>query len=252
MPKPEGDYGLFDIMYSCRAMRRLKPDPIPEEILMQLVDGALQGPSGSNSQNWHFIIVREPAVKERMAAVWKRVWGFYCDALANTPARPGEDLAQRERMRKASSYMVEHLADAPAVVVVAIKKDEITSKALQSPATVMAAFRHLGVVATLRLLGNASQSSLMADGATAYPVVQNLLLTARALGLGAVLATPHLFVPGQFEEILNVPAGVRLAAIIPVGYPKGNFGPVGRPKPAEVVSWDSFTQGEGAAPRNGV
>ncbi len=90
----------------------------------------------------------------------------------------------------------------------------------------------------------------MADGATAYPVVQNLLLAARALGLGAVLTTPHLFVPGQFEEILDVPSGVRLAAIIPVGYPRGKFGPVGRPEPAEVVSWDSFSHAGGAALRN--
>jgi len=76
MAKPEGDQGLFEIMYSCRAMRRLKPDPVPEETLMQLVDAALQGPSGSNSQNWHFIIVRQRAVKERMAAVLEKSLGL--------------------------------------------------------------------------------------------------------------------------------------------------------------------------------
>jgi len=153
-------------------------------------------------------------------------------------------------MSKAGAYMVEHLVDAPAIVVVAIKKDEVIAKALQSPATLLAAFRHLGAAGAIRLLRNSALSSAAADGATAYPVVQNLLLAARALGLGAVLTTPHLFVPGQFEEILGLPSGVRLAAIIPVGYPQGKFGPVSRPEAAAVVSWDSFALPGGAAARN--
>ena len=52
MSMPTSDAGLFDIMYHCRAMRRLKPDPVPEEKLLALVDAALQGPSGSNAQTW--------------------------------------------------------------------------------------------------------------------------------------------------------------------------------------------------------
>jgi nitroreductase len=70
--------------------------------------------------------------------------------------------------------------------------------------------------------------------------VQNILLAARALGLGAVLTTPHLFVPGEFEKILGIPSEFTLYAVIPVGYPKGNFGPVSRPEPAGVVHWDRF------------
>ena len=71
MSKPDSDAQLFDVMYTCRAMRRLKPDPIPEPVLLQLVDAALQGPSGSNAQNWTFVIVRDRAQKEKIAAAWK-------------------------------------------------------------------------------------------------------------------------------------------------------------------------------------
>jgi nitroreductase len=80
----------------------------------------------------------------------------------------------------------------------------------------------------------------MADGATAYPAVQNLLLAARALGLGAVLTTQHFLAPGEFERVLGLPATVTLAAIVPVGWPSGKFGPVARPAPETVVSWDRY------------
>jgi nitroreductase len=69
--------------------------------------------------------------------------------------------------------------------------------------------------------------------------VQNLLLAARALGLGAVLTTPHLLTPGLFERVLRLPKGTRIAAAIPVGWPKGTFGPVSRPAARDVISWDA-------------
>jgi nitroreductase len=81
----------------------------------------------------------------------------------------------------------------------------------------------------------------MADGSTAYPAVQNILLAARALGLGSVLTTQHFFVPGEFEAVIGLPSSVTLAAVLPVGYPKGKFGPVSRPDPRSVVSWDRYT-----------
>ena len=75
---------------------------------------------------------------------------------------------------------------------------------------------------------------------TASPAVQNLLLAARGLGLGAVLTTPPWFSPGAYERILGLPKNVTLTAVIPVGYPKGKFGPVRRPDPASLVRWDRY------------
>ena len=81
------------------------------------------------------------------------------------------------------------------------------------------------------------ESGRMALGASIYPAVQNLLLAARALGLGAVITTQHFFVPGEFEAVLGLPRGTRLAALVPIGYPRGRFGPVTRPPVEDVVSW---------------
>ena len=82
MTQPTSDEGLFDIMWTCRAMRRFKPDPVPEELLLQLVDAALHGPSGSNAQNWRFVIVRDRAQKEKVQKIWQKTWGFYLDTFA--------------------------------------------------------------------------------------------------------------------------------------------------------------------------
>jgi nitroreductase len=70
--------------------------------------------------------------------------------------------------------------------------------------------------------------------------VQNLLLAARALGLGAVLTTQQFFLPGEFEKVLGLPSTVTLAAIIPIGWPTGKFGPTTRPDARSVVSWDRY------------
>lgn len=240
MPKPESDAALFDVMYTCRAMRRLKPDPIPEPVLLQLVDAALQGPSGSNAQNWTFIIVRDRAQKEKIAAAWKPTWDFYLETFARAEARPGEDLAARERMIAVGTQMVTKMAEVPAIFCIGVKRDEALAKVLSSPKTLASAARHLGLGGVFKLVTNGTRTSAIADGSTAYPAVQNLLLAARALGLGAVLTTPHFFVPGTFEALLGIPKTVTLAAIVPVGYPLGNFGPVKRPPASAVVSWDRY------------
>jgi nitroreductase len=241
MTQPTLDARLFDVMYSCRAMRRLKPDPVPEAILLQLVDAALQAPSGSNAQNWRFVIVRDRSQKERLRAVWSKTWGFYLETLATMPARADEDLAARKRMLAAATWQLEHFVDIPAFVCVCVARDDEQARVLASPATMVKVVRHFGVGGAFRLVSRMSRTSGIADGATAYPAVQNLLLAARALGLGAVLTTQQFFVPGEFEGVLGIPAHITLAAIVPVGWPTGRFGPVRRPPPERVVRWDRWS-----------
>jgi nitroreductase len=238
MTKPGSEERIFDVLYQCRAMRRLRTDAVPEDVLVQLVDAALQAPSGSNAQNWIFVIVRAPEQKRRVQVLWQRTWDFYLATFARAPQRPGEDPAARERMLRAGTYMVEHLHEIPAIVFVGVKRDEALAQILSSPGTIVAAVRLLGPLTTVRFVTGASRTTGMADGATAYPAVQNLLLAARALGLGAVLTTPHFFVPGEFEALLGMPRSMTLAAAIPVGYPKGRFGPVSRPAAPRVIAWD--------------
>jgi nitroreductase len=240
MPISEHDARLFDVMYTCRAMRRLKPDPVPEETLLRLVDAALQAPSGGNAQNWRFVVVRDRTQKERIREIWTRTWAFYRETFGAADPRPGEDLAARRRMLAASTWQIEHLAEIPAFICVCIARDEAVAKVLSSPGTLAKAARHFGARGTLRLVTGGSRISGLADGSTAYPAVQNLLLAARALGLGAVLTTQQFFVPGEFEAVLGIPSTVTLAAIVPVGWPMGKFGPVRRPAAREVVRWDRW------------
>lgn len=240
MPMPPTDARLFETMWTCRAMRRLKPDPVPEEVLLQLVDAALHGPSGSNAQNWRFVIVRERAQKLKIQAIWKKTWGFYLDTFATAPLRPGETVEQREKTKRVATELADHLADVPALVFVCVARDEQLAQALASPRTLVKIVQHFGVAGAVKLATNGPRTSGLADGSTAYPAVQNILLAARALGLGAVLTTQHFFVPGEFEAAVGLPSSVTLAAVIPVGYPKGKFGPVKRPDPRAVVSWDRY------------
>lgn len=229
---------VFEIMHTCRAMRRLKPDPVPEDVLVQLVDAAIHAPSSSNAQNWRFVIVRDSEQKRRVAELWRSGAAWYRDTIGAAPPRPGEDAAQRVRSQRALQYMLDHIEDMPALVFIAIKKDEAVAKALASPKTITAALRHLGLAGTMRLLTGAGNATATGIHATAYPAAQNLLLAARALGLGAVLTTPHLFHPGQYEKILGLPSDVTLTCCIPVGYPMGRFGPVARPEPRSMIHWD--------------
>ncbi len=235
---PVSEEPVFDIMYQCRAMRWLKSDPVPEELLLQLVDAALQGPSGSNAQNWSFVIVRDDTLKRQIQIEWKRAWRFYMAFAPKAELRSHEDAAGRERTVRAADYLVQHLHEVPAFIFVATKKDEPFERAMFSPATFKAMISHLGWGGALRFLSKAGSTTAMAAGSTSYPAVQNLLLAARALGLGAVLTTQHFFVPGAFERIVNLPKSAQLAGIIPVGYPKGKFGPLTRPPAESVVSWD--------------
>ncbi len=242
MTTPTSDALLFDILHTCRAMRRLKPDPVPEELLLQLVDAALHGPSGSNAQNWRFIIVRDAEQKKKIQAIWRKTWSFYQDTLATAELRPNEKPEDRRKGAATGTYMVEHIHEAPALICVCVAKDEALAKVLASPATLRKAVQHFGVGGAIKLAAGGGRMRGLVDGSTAYPAVQNLLLAARGLGLGAVLTTPHFFVPGEFEAVLGIPSTVTLAAVIPVGYPLGNFGPVKRPDPRQVVSWDRYSR----------
>lgn len=240
MPQPTSDASLFDIVYTCRAMRRLKPDPVPKQTLLDLVDAALQAPSGSNAQNWRFVIVTDPEQKQKVEDIGKVTWDFYLDTFARADQRPGEDLDARRRMLKAGTYMVTHMHEAPAIVFVGVKQDQAVANVLRSPSTLAAFLTHFGPLGMARVLASTPRITALADGSTAYPAVQNLLLAARALGLGAVLTTPQFFVPGQFEALLDLPSDFTLAAVIPVGYPMGKFGKVKRPGAEEVVSWERY------------
>jgi nitroreductase len=202
--------GLFETIYSCRAMRRLHRDPVPEDQLLRLVDAANQAPSGRNFQRGRWIIIRDDRQKQRVAELNRRA----SEEAAREQAEHGEPLAhhgvdKRRRMWEAVLWQSEHMHEAPAIIVACAVLDHPG----QDP--------------------NRYASSI-------WPGIQNLLLAARAAGLGAVPTTYALRFRDELHEVLGLPDDVAAQAIIPVGFPVGNFGPVTRRPAHEITMFDRW------------
>ena len=209
------DPGLFEIMRTCRAIRRLMPDPVPEELLVRLVEAAQMGPSGSNQQNGRWLIVREQAGKDRIAELNKAAVDRYLVTRRDTVASlPEPQKTSQSRILDAVQWQAEHMQEAPALII---------------PCLVMPT--------TLRDTWLAGFGA----GGSVWPGVQNLLLAARGLGLGAALTTLAMTDRASFKAAVGLPDGVEPVCVIPVGYPMGKFGPVTRRPVVEVLRWESWS-----------
>ena len=202
--------GIFEVIYNCRAMRRIKPDPVPEELLLKLADAGNHGPTGSNVQNVRWVIVRDAERKRLLAEQNRKHLGAYlaADRVEELPHHPK---AKRDRMREAVVWQMDHMHEIPALVVACLE----FSEAQADP-------------------GRAG------GGGYVWPAVQNVLLAARGLGLGAAPTTLGLRDRAAIKEILGLPETVEAYCLIPVGYPMGNFGPVTRLPVADTVHWDRW------------
>ena len=207
--------GIFDVIYNCRAMRRIKPDPVPEETLVRLIDAANQAPSGSNQQNGRWIVVRDRAQKEKLAELNRRVFEAYVSVGGGRPAGlPHQSDEKRERMVEAVRWQADHFADIPALIIACLQ-----------------------VAVPIR----DSFSAGAGAGGSILPGVQNLLLAARALGLAATPTTFAIADRNAAREVLNLPEEIQPFCLIPVGYPIGKFGPVTRKPVSEIMRWDRWS-----------
>jgi len=231
---------LAEIMRTTRAMRRIKPDPVPRELLEQLVEAATWGPVGGNAQTFSWVVVTDRAQIARLAELWPRVYRLAREVGAAT-VPPGADRAKQERIYRAADHLAEHFAQLPAVLVpcydtswqpraLARERSRLVRTLASTPPRDLA-----------RIARHAPRAAAMTEAATVYPGVQNLLLTARAQGLGATLTTMHLFLEAEFKAVLGIPRNVKTYALIPAGRPKGRFGAVSRRPVAEVVRWDRWS-----------
>jgi nitroreductase len=221
------EIGLFEAMYTARAMRRLKPDPVPEDVITKIIDAAIRAPSGGNAQNWAFVIVRDEAQRRRLAAVYRKasdeVAAIY--AARGRPAHLTE--AQYQRMMDAGAYLWDHIGDAPVLLVPCLKRRDMPPRDAM-PQTVAARYEvHLAYQERIR-------------GASIYPAIQNVILACRALGLGTLITTNHLLYEDEARAILGLPDDVFTFALMPIGYPQGKYGPLSRRPVAEVAFADRW------------
>lgn len=205
--------GIFDTMFNCRAMRRLDTKEVPEEMLVKLVEAGNQAPSGSNMQAGRWIIVRDPATKKKLADMNRRgVEGYLMPELERQPSLPHQNADKRKRMADAVLWQMEHMHEVPALIIACLDFGQKVDPQMAA-------------------LG----------GGSIWPGIQNVLLAARALGLGAAPTSLALGDPEAVREVLNLPDSMVAYCLIPVGYPLGKFGPVSRKPVSEILRFDGWS-----------
>jgi nitroreductase len=217
--------GLLATMSSMRAMRRLAPDPVPEAILTGLIEAATWAPSGNNAQAESFVLVTDRAVMARLAPIWRRAVDTYLAIIDAAHRGPWDEASSR--VRAAILYQRDHFAETPALIV-ACYDDAAVRRSRRDMGTIRRVLRAVGVRELLVLSRAMGRFADRSAAASVYPAVENLLLAARAAGLGACMTTWHLLVEPDLKRVLGIPNAVDTYAVIPIGWPLGQFGPVTR------------------------
>lgn len=199
---------LVEAMTTQRAIRRLRPDPVDDALVLRLLELALKAPSGSNAQNWEFVVVKDRAVKTRLAKLNRGAWGLY----GGIGKRLYGSDEKMQGILRAVQWQADHFEDVPVVVVACLK-------------SVIPWFPR---IAASSLYGSI------------FPSVQNLLLAARAANLGAALITLPLWSTFLARRALGLPWNVTPVAVIPLGWPRGRYGPTTRRPVGEVVHLDRW------------
>ena len=196
----------IEAMETCRSIRSFRPDPVPDDLIREVIRAATCAPSPENSQGWEFIVVRDPVAKSALAeSLGNRLrehWGDEDLLLSNPEGRRRRDVLA----------MAESFADVPVIVFVG----GIPSYPPAAPA------EHF----LWPML---------------YPAAQNLIVAARSLGLASAFTMLHVFAPGDVRKCIEIPDEFRLAVTIPLGWPVKSFGPVNRKPVEEVIHWDRWT-----------
>jgi nitroreductase len=205
---------LLYAMSTLRAVRRLRPDPVPDDVLERVLTAATWAPTGGNVQPFRMVLVRD---RERMAALgecYAARWFAYARDHRERIARAPEDPehVRLARTLDAGDHLAEHFASVPALVVFC--------------------FDHRRMAITDADLGRPS----VVGGGSVYPAVQNLLLAARAEGLGCVLTTLLCMDEPRVREVLGIPEPWATAGHVPLGWPVGGgHGPIRR-RPLEQLT----------------
>lgn len=212
------EIGLYEALRTTRAVRRLRPDPIPDAVLQRVLEAATWAPSGGNRQPWRMIAVRNAATKRTLRDLYSGPWTAYATRQrAQLAQLPAASRAKGERGLAAGDHLAAHLHDAPVLVVMCFNPEllAITDAHLPRPSIV--------------------------GGASVYPAVQNLLLACRAEGLGCVLTTLLCVAEPEVRTLLDIPEPWATAALVPIGYPIGSgHGPLSRKPVGSMVFADRW------------
>ncbi|MHB8463955.1 MAG: nitroreductase family protein [Acidimicrobiales bacterium] len=209
---------LYEALMTTRAMRRFTDEPVPDETIAACLRAAVQAPSGGNIQPYQFLVVTDPDLRAALADVYLRAWQRYAPAVAavTPPARDEEAARRYERNVRTSDDLAHNLAAVPVLVLVLMPKVSMT------------------------VTDERGEMDVGPTYASVYPAVQNLILAARAHGLGTVLTTVYRVYEDEVRTVCAIPDRYEVVALLPIGHPKGYWGVAAR-RPAEsLTSWNRF------------
>jgi nitroreductase len=218
------EIGLFEAIYSARALRRFKPDPVPDEVITRVLDAAVRAPSGSNAQNWIFIAIKDAGQRAKISEIYKKAGQILMGLYANQPRPAHMDEKQYNKVLASATYLFEHMHEVPVLLLLALRSDrQAGAGSAQQPE-----------------INDLMRKMIRMSGSSIYPAVQNVILACRGLGLGTVLTTIHIFYEDEVKAILGLPDEIDTYALMPIGYPRDKFGPVRRRPLNEVAFLDRF------------
>jgi nitroreductase len=200
----------LEALHSTPSRRYLAADPIPDEILWAILDAAIRGPSGGNTQPWGWVVLTDQNVKRQVAVWyrenWERLYGSRRDAIL---AGETESSGLTPRGYLGAEYLAHHVEEAPVWV--------------------------------FPVLRNAADATNPRLGSSIYGAVQQLCLAARAYGIGTSLTTLYGGHEDELRELLGLPADALTMALIPLGYPaRGRWAEPRRRPVDEVVHWNRW------------
>jgi nitroreductase len=195
------EVGLFEALYSTRALRRFTDKPVSDEDLYQVIDAAIRAPAGGNMQIWHFLVVRDAGKRKRIAEMYWDTWKSYGKQYVDDPSNIDKLPRQMRLVVRSTDDLARHIAEVPV---------------------------HLFVCGPEGAAG------------TLYPAIQNALLACRGIGLGSVVTSFHRGHEGELQELLGIPDDMVTHALLPIGWPSDKIGPVNRRPVRKVVSLDSW------------
>lgn len=195
---------LLEGIRTARAIRRLRPDPVPRALIRKVCEAGTFAPSGGNRQPWVFVAVDDPEMRAWVADRYRPIFQDYIrEPLARAER---EDFAPHlKRNMKAALHLAEHLHEAPVLLFIAgwRRRDGEQLQAL-------------------------------------YPCAQNVLLACRAVGLGASFTTLHRFFREECDRRLGLPPEIPSAVMIPIGWPQGRHGVPPRTSVDAKLFWNRF------------
>src|SRR3954453_18581717 len=185
---------VYEALYTTRAMRRVKPDPIPVEVQQRILDAAVRAPSGGNTQNWRFLVVDDPEVRNGLGPIYRRcmalLWQtIYKDRIAEAAADPDNPESQQfERVRRSAQHLADHFEVYPMLLFSFVQYDP--------------------------------------TGGSIFPATWSAMLAARAEGVGSSLTSVFLFQLAQVFDLLGVPKpeGWLFSPCVSFGNPTGKWG----------------------------